>query len=277
MADPLANAAPSWTPYGSDDPMRFTDPDGMYEYSDGYGTHESRNSTESMSFSGAYGVYTDDGKTGGPTTEVTTNYYSKSSSNGGKTYGEPTLVATDVRYEKQASAGGGGPSPWAVGWEWLTGKGPRHRNFTNGDNFTEMLRQHEHVSETREIIKDAIANGGELADVNPYSLGGLKGVPKYFKDYSTLLTAGKTGNLAVTYLGSFNLTYKVTSIKGNMATVLFTVNNSSTIESAFRPPVVGYTEWWSNNIGRPLTNFFSSGPLSEIKQTFRWTETIKWK
>jgi uncharacterized protein RhaS with RHS repeats len=32
-------------------------------------------------------------------------------------------------------------TPFQVGVEWLTGSGPRHRDFTNGDTFTEMLKK----------------------------------------------------------------------------------------------------------------------------------------
>lgn len=168
-------------------------------------------------------------------------------------------------------------TPWEVGWEWLTGEGPRHRDFVNGDLFTEMLKQHDHIQATREIIKQAIANGGNLKNSNPYYLGGVGGVGKYAKDYSTLATAGQTGNLAVTYLGSYSLTYQVIAIVGNTALVSFVVNNSSTIESATHPPVIGYTQWWSDNIGQPLNDAFSTGPMSKTTQTFQWTETIRWK
>lgn len=109
-----------------------------------------------------------------------------------------------------------------------------------------------------------------------YKLGGLQGVPKYFSDYSTLLTGGLTGNLAVTYLGSYDLQYNVLSVSGNSALVQFLVTNSSTISSATHPPVIGYTNWWNNNIGKPLDNLFSSGPMSKTTQTFTWTETIRW-
>ena len=33
---------------------------------------------------------------------------------------------------------------WEVVMEWLTGKGPRQRDFRDGDFFSEQLRQHEH-------------------------------------------------------------------------------------------------------------------------------------
>lgn len=173
------------------------------------------------------------------------------------------------------------PTPWQVGWEWMTGAQPRERYFTSGDMFTEMLKQHSHVEDTRNTIRESIYfwNGkNDIQGENPYDLGGIQGVGKYLKDYSTLLTAGKTGNIAVTYLGSYNLVYKVTSIdvENRVATVHFTVVNASTIQSALRPPVLGYTEWWRNNVGNKLNEAFSSGPLSTTKQTFEWTEKVKY-
>jgi hypothetical protein len=50
------------------------------------------------------------------------------------------------------------------------------------------------------------------------------------------MTGGLTGNLAVTYLDSYNLEYKVIGIQATTATVVFKVKNSSTIESATHPP-----------------------------------------
>lgn len=143
---------------------------------------------------------------------------------------------------------------------------------------TEMLRAHGHIQDTRTMIANNIANGGDLKGPNHYNLGGLQGIPKYIKDYSTLVTGGRTGNLAVTYLGSYRLTYEVTGInlENGSASVNFVVTNSSTISSGTRPPWIGYTEWWSTNVGQPLNNRVSSGPMSATTQTFNWTETIEW-
>ena len=41
------------------------------------------------------------------------------------------------------------------------------------------------------------------------------------------------------------------------------VNNTSTIQSGIRPPVIGYTDFWQKNIGRPLNKAFESGPMSK--------------
>ncbi len=191
--------------------------------------------------------------------------------NANRSINEVRLAEGVVNYNPS----GQGVTPFDVGVEWLTGTGPRHRNFTNGDVFTEMLRQHDHVLATKASIPGMIANG-KMRGNAPYSLSGVQGVGKYVKDYSTLATGGLTGNLAVTYLGSYNLGWQVTAVNGNSATVQFLVNNSSTIQSATRPPVLGYYSWWQNSVGSWINSSFSSGPMSPTTQTFRWTETVTW-
>jgi uncharacterized protein (TIGR03437 family) len=157
-------------------------------------------------------------------------------------------------------------SPWQVGWEWLTGWGPREHYFTDGDPFTELLREHQHIQELIQgICSGSLTQNGSF----DYTLKGLQGIPKYFRDYSTLLTGGLTGNLARTYLGSYHLKYSVTN-----GTLNIHVRNSSTIASATHPPWIGYMDWWSNYIGNPLNNFFSSGPMSKTTQYFDFHEDI---
>lgn len=168
---------------------------------------------------------------------------------------------------------------WDLGWEWLTGVGPRDRTFVDGDLLTEQLKQHSHIEDTRNLIRSRLSNGITDPIANNYSLDGVDGVPKYFGDYSNLLSGGNTGNLAVTYLGSYELNYKIDHLEGDYATVTFTAFNRSTIGSATHPPIIGYTPAWSEYIGTPLNEFFSQSgePLSETTQTFTWTENIKYK
>jgi RHS repeat-associated protein len=95
-------------------------------------------------------------------------------------------------------------SPWQVGWEWLSGTGPRVHNFTDGDPFTELLRHHQHIQDLiNDVCNGTLPQNGRF----DYSLSGIQGVPKYLQDHSTLFTGGLTGNLAVTYLGSYGLSY----------------------------------------------------------------------
>ena len=169
-------------------------------------------------------------------------------------------------------------TPWGVGVEWLLGKGPRNRLFTDGDYFTELLKKHEHIEMVRQGIKIYI-KGGNFIKTKPYNLSGIQGVGKYVKDYSTLLTLGLTGNLAVTYLGSYNLSWLIRSIDSGKGVVIveFTVTNRSTIESGTRPPILGYTSFWKNNVGNKLNSIFETGPMSTTTQTFKWTETFNLK
>jgi len=171
-------------------------------------------------------------------------------------------------------------TPFGVGTEWLSGQGARERDFKDGDYFTELYKSHEHVGATRDMAINQLnqSNGTNTNAINnPYQLGGVEGVGKYVKDYSTLATGGTTGNLAVTYLGSHNLTVTVSSvdIENRTAVITFSVHNTSTIQSATRPPVIGYQEWYQNSVGKVLNENFENGPMSETRQSIEWSETIK--
>jgi RHS repeat-associated protein len=151
-------------------------------------------------------------------------------------------------------------TPWTVGWEWLTGTGEKHRDFTNGDPFAEMLKKHSNI---QRLVKRACAGTVPSQGKWDYSVGGWDGLFLYLNDYSTLLTGGATGNLAVTYLGSYKASYAITN-----GTLHIMVTNSSTIQSATHPPIIGYTKWWGKHIGNPLDEMFKNGPMSKTTQKF---------
>ncbi|SEH78339.1 MULTISPECIES: hypothetical protein [unclassified Leifsonia] len=172
-------------------------------------------------------------------------------------------------------------SPWELGQQWLTGSGPRHQEFTDNDPFTKLLREHSHVMDVRDNLRALLDRGrlpvGPATADYSYHLGGGDGAAKYVADYSTLATGGATGNLAVTFLGSYKLQPNVISLNADgSATVRFVVTNTSDIQSATHPPVIGYTDWWRQIIGDPLDSVFSHlGPMSPTTQTITWTETIR--
>jgi len=271
--DPLAVTLTDLSPYqfATNNPVSFSDPLGLDTVRiNGEGTHK---------------IKIGQGDVLAWTIGDQTSYYTYDPGNENAVNGfvgggidDGSLQAATVTAQSQH---GDDASPWQVGWEWFTGKGPREHHFRGADPFTRELRKHEHIADTRGLIASGLANHKLALNQqysNNYALGGFSGVPKYFRDYSTLLTGGLTGNIAVTYLGSYGLTYKILSIDEETGTaqVHFSVTNSSTMESATHPPVIGYTQWWSNNIGKPLNNYFSSGAFSTT-QTFDWNETIKYK
>ena len=272
--DPLAVTLTDLSPYqfATNNPVSFSDPLGL--------------DTVRISGEGSHKIKIGQGDVLAWTIGDQTSYYTYDPSNENAVNGfvgggidDGSMQAATVTAQSQH---GDNASPWQVGAEWLTGTGPREHHFRGADPFTRKLSQHDHIAETRGLIASGLANN-KLALNQQYShnyaLGGLSGVPKYIRDYSTLLTGGLTGNIAVTYLGSYALTYTILSVdeEDGTARVHFSVSNTSTIESATHPPVIGYTPWWSNNVGKPLNNFFSSGPLSATTQTFDWNETIKYK
>ncbi len=204
----------------------------------------------------------------------------------GESPGDPADAGTLNQGQTNAQSNGNWDSistndttPWQLGWQWATGTGPSQQAFGPNSPMTQTLQQHSHIQNVKHSICGQMRNGQVPPAGNVsanYSLSGLQGVPKYFGDYSTLLTGGATGNLAVTYLGSYALTYNVGSfdMSAGTATVQFHVSNSSTIESATHPPYIGYTQWWDQNVGQPLNNLFQSGPLSPTSQDFYWTANL---
>jgi hypothetical protein len=89
------------------------------------------------------------------------------------------------------------------------------------------------------------------------------------------LTGGLTGNLAVTYLGSYDLKWTAEpNYENNTIGVTFSVYNTSTMQSASRPPVLGYLPAWQNTVGKHINTAFQSGWGSKTSQTFNWTEIL---
>lgn len=271
--DPLAKMMPEWSPYNFafNNPIRYVDPLGLapedwVKKGDQWMWDENITSAEQATAAG----YDDYRAPGSIIDNATIN---GERGNNGKSSVYLGQNASDVSHTYPNST----ITPFQVGKEWLFGEGPRNRDFKDGDYFTKLLKQHDHVNSTVGSITNELANGGRigLSGSEPYSLGGVPGVGKYVKDYSTLATAGQAGNLAVTYLGSYSLNWSVTDITNGSATIQFRVSNSSTMQSAFRPPVLGYLPIWQNTAGNTINNYFSTGWGSKTSQTFNWTQTIK--
>ena len=274
--DPMAEKYPNLTGYcyTMDNPIILIDPTGMEP--DGWGGKNNENGTTTYTYDAkvtadnysqlGYDVYKPNGSI------INNATINGQTGENGQTSVYLGNNANDVSFTWPNST----VTPFQVGTEWLTGKGPRHRDFTNGDLFTEMLKKHEHIEDTRNMIINNVMNGGALKGTNPYKLGGIEGVGLYIRDYSTLITGGLTGNLAVTYLGSYNLDWvaKPNAENGTIS-VTFSIYNTSTMQSASRPPILGYLPIWQKTVGSMINKKFKKGWGSITSQSFRWTETLQ--
>ena len=109
-----------------------------------------------------------------------------------------------------------------------------------------------------------------------YRLGGVDGVPKYFGDYANLATLGHTGNLTVTYLGSFNvLATPAASVGLRCVRVDFKVTNTSSFASAVHLPLYGIIPGY-RQVENLENSLFENGPLSPTTQTITWSENVGW-
>jgi len=178
-------------------------------------------------------------------------------------------------------------TPYDLGIEWLTGLGPRHRDFSDGDAFAEELRSHKHIQTKIKEVTDTVTQmcNSDCTFTGPYvlsgqnasyNLSGVKGVINYLGDYSNLITFGAFGNLAVTFTGSYNATFTVKNIDccNNAADLIIEIYNRSHAASALRPPVLGYTDWWQKHIAPEINRLFQNGPASPTTQNVILTEKL---
>jgi RHS repeat-associated protein len=205
----------------------------------------------------------------------------------------------------EASGTVSGPSPWQVGWEWLSGTGEQHREFDWDDRMTQDLRRSPQIQSAIEAAKKALS--GKCKSYRPgvdyapypvdaqgdasYTLSGWDGPIKYIRDYSVIATGEKFGgNLTVTFLGSFNGDWRaVGTCCTRRGRICFTIRNDSSLASGTRFPISGYwddkytaTLWEMltfQDFGIPSGIFpsrppGSSGPGRTISQTFKWCEDI---
>ena len=178
-------------------------------------------------------------------------------------------------------------TPFELGIEWLTGLGPRHRDFVDGDAFAEQMRAHKHIQNKIMEIKNELESrcGIDVFYVGPYildgqagnyNLSGVRGVINYIGDYSNLLTFGAFGNLAVTFTGSYSARFEAKKVdcckKTSDLTII--INNRSHAASALRPPIIGYTQWWQRHIAPAINRLFQSGPGSPTTQKITLTESL---
>lgn len=197
----------------------------------------------------------------------------------------PVIAAEPILREKCPGCFGspGNPNGVDLGFEWVSGTGPKSRDFGGNDAFTQSLMDHYHVQRVREIAADNINSGN-------YNIGA--NVSQYVdKDTDVLENNGLnhslnsktvfmdfTSNMSAAFLGSYNMDYTVKSIdkEAGTATIQFHVDNKSTMNSGthIAPELGGYSDWWDENIAGPLNTYYDTGGFSLKEQDITWTETV---
>ncbi|MEV6245316.1 DNRLRE domain-containing protein, partial [Streptomyces sp. NPDC051742] len=201
------------------------------------------------------------------------------------TLAAPVLAAEPILRDQCPSCFGtaGNPNGVDLGFEWVSGEGPKQRDFGGNDAFTQTLMDHYHVQRVREIAADNINSGN-------YNLG-ANVAQTWNEDAKMMENNGLnhslnsktvfmdfTSNMSAAFLGSYNMDYTVKSIdkEAGTATIQFHVHNNSTMNSGshIAPELGGYSDWWSENIAAPLNDYYSTGRFSKQEQDITWTETV---
>lgn len=157
-------------------------------------------------------------------------------------------------------------SAFALGWEWVAGKGPRQRVFREGDKVTTQIQSSPEVIEARGKMARRIAR----ADFRDLAFGrnaGAEPVLTYPVNFAVDLFKNPTR----AFLGSYGAKAEIMEVNEDSAVVRYTITNKSGLESASRLPVFGY-EKRSDGSARPtLTEMMSFQASTDIKE---WSDLV---
>ncbi|MEU7242598.1 hypothetical protein [Streptomyces sparsogenes] len=159
--------------------------------------------------------------------------------------------------------------PYRLGWDWLSGTGPEHREFTNGDKLTELIRRSESMKGIREKTLKQWRETGEVKDDASYSIAedGYIGAGKklFAEDIPSIVTNDKDG-LGQAFTGSYKVKYEVKGVEDDGSLVVRYELNNKTSRSSFLH-YIGYHKWMD------IVNS-DIGPGRTIQQKIVWTERI---
>ncbi|MFB8045166.1 ALF repeat-containing protein, partial [Streptomyces hydrogenans] len=182
---------------------------------------------------------------------------------------------------------GNGNNPFELGWSWLTGGGDRSQCFGPNDGFTKLYREHPWTSKTLDYFAGEVRSGNYTLGhtyMYDYSLGGFQGL-KWLRDIGATQPAdgfltGYTGNFAYAFLGSQQI--RMTPIRKNAdGSVVwrYTAYSAQSFESATRPPVIGYQDWYKDTVGKAANGLIDwisgdSGPGSTMTMVIEFNVTL---
>ncbi|MER7467087.1 hypothetical protein [Streptomyces sp. NPDC097981] len=170
---------------------------------------------------------------------------------------------------KDPHPGAQGDDPYSLGWAWVTGDGPRNREYHDGDRMTELIKSSVSMEQLRaDTLAQWRKDGSEEGTVS-YSIskgGKIAALEKLvFTDLPAIAT-GDEKHLGEAFAGSYSLDYTVKGQDPDGSLVVeYTLKNKTSNESFLH--YLGYYDWLKE------TNR-DSGVFSTVGQEMTWDERI---
>ncbi|MGI5485126.1 hypothetical protein [Streptomyces lavendofoliae] len=159
--------------------------------------------------------------------------------------------------------------PYSLGWDWVTGEGPRHRDYYYGDEMTELIQSSESMEQLRLDTLEQWRSTGQPEGSVAYSIsesGKLGALKKLITTDLPAIVTGDEDHLGEAFTGSYNLNYTVKGQDPDGSLVVeYTMKNNTSNESFLH--FIGYYDW--------LEKFNrEEGVFSSVDQKIVWTERI---
>lgn len=159
--------------------------------------------------------------------------------------------------------------PYSLGWNWVTGDGPRHRDYYYGDEMTELIQSSESMEQLRLDTLEQWRSTGQPQGSVAYSIsesGKLGALKKLITTDLPAIATGDEDHLGEAFTGSYNLNYTVKGQDPDGSLVVeYTLKNNTSNESFLH--YIGYYDWLEK-VNR------EEGVFSSVDQKIVWTERI---
>jgi hypothetical protein len=160
-------------------------------------------------------------------------------------------------------------TPYSLGADWVSGAGPREREYWDGDPMTELIRSSVSMEQLRRDTLTQWQSEGKTDGTVSYSIsegGKLGALQKLVLTDLPAIVTNDEDHLGEAFMGSYSLDYQVHGRDPDGTLIVqYTLKNNTSNESFLH--YVGYYDW--------LENFNrEDGVFSTVSQKITWTERI---
>ncbi|MEU9377904.1 hypothetical protein AB0D94_29665 [Streptomyces sp. NPDC048255] len=158
---------------------------------------------------------------------------------------------------------------YSLGWDWVSGDGPRKREYADGDKMTELIKSSVSMDQLRADTLAEWRSQGKQEGTVSYSIsedGKVGALKKLFLTDIPAIVTNDEDHLGEAFMGSYSLGYNVKGQDPDGSLVVeYSLENKTSNESFLH--FVGYYDW--------LKKFNrEEGVFSTVEQTITWTERI---